>query len=113
MALDIAMVNLAFYLAWYARYRQGLLLALDPGNYVEHEVYLPLQIGLSLVFASILALRGLYRLPRAASALDDLSRLFTASKTRSARARPRSPSRTRSARCWPIAPPSDRSSPIS
>ena len=79
VALDIAMVNLAFYLAWYARYRQGLLLALDPGNYVEHEVYLPLQIALSLVFASILALRGLYRLPRAASALDDLSRLFTAS----------------------------------
>ena len=71
-----AAVNLAFYLAWFARYRMGLVLDLDPGNFVEHERYLPLQIGLSVVFAAILALRGLYRLPRAASALDDLSTIF-------------------------------------
>jgi exopolysaccharide biosynthesis polyprenyl glycosylphosphotransferase len=77
VALDILMVNLAFYLAWYARYRVGLFVALDPGNYVEHEVYLPLQVGLSLVFTFLIALRGLYRLPRAASAVDDLSTLFT------------------------------------
>src|SRR5437870_2178434 len=77
VALDIAMVNLAFYLAWYARYRWGLFLALDPGNYVEHDVYMPLQATLSVTFAAMLALRGLYRLPRAASALDDLSAIFT------------------------------------
>src|SRR5438067_2224720 len=77
VALDVAMVNLAFYLAWYARYRLGLFVALDPGNYVEHEAYLPLQVTLSLAFACIIALRGLYRLPRAASALDDLSTFFT------------------------------------
>jgi exopolysaccharide biosynthesis polyprenyl glycosylphosphotransferase len=77
VALDVAMVNLAFYLAWYARYRLGLFVALDPGNYVEHEAYLPLQITLSLAFAFIVALRGLYRLPRAAGALDDLSTIFT------------------------------------
>jgi exopolysaccharide biosynthesis polyprenyl glycosylphosphotransferase len=77
LAIDLVMVNLAFFLAWYARYRLGLFVALDPGNYVDHEVYLPLQIVLSLAFASIIALRGLYRLPRAASALDDLSALFT------------------------------------
>jgi exopolysaccharide biosynthesis polyprenyl glycosylphosphotransferase len=78
VVLDVAMVNLAFYLAWYARYRLGLFIALDPGNYVEHDIYLPLQLTLSVVFACILALRGLYRLPRAASALDDLSAIFTA-----------------------------------
>jgi exopolysaccharide biosynthesis polyprenyl glycosylphosphotransferase len=77
VAIDLVMVNLAFYLAWYARYRLGLFVALDPGNYVEHDVYLPLQVALSLAFASIIALRGLYRLPRAASALDDVSTLFT------------------------------------
>jgi exopolysaccharide biosynthesis polyprenyl glycosylphosphotransferase len=77
LALDLVMVNLAFYLAWTARYRLGLFVALDPGNYVEHDVYLPLQIALSVAFASIIALRGLYRVPRAASALDDLSTLFT------------------------------------
>ena len=79
VALDIGAVNLAFYLAWFARYRLGLRASTSiPGNYVEHEVYLPLQIALSLTFAFILALRGLYRLPRAASALDDLSTIFTA-----------------------------------
>jgi exopolysaccharide biosynthesis polyprenyl glycosylphosphotransferase len=78
IGLDIGLVNLAFYLAWYARYRQSLFIALDPGNYVEHDVYVPLQITLSLVFAFILAVRGLYRLPRAASALDDFSTIFTA-----------------------------------
>jgi len=77
LALDIAMVNLAFFLAWYARYRLGLFVALDPGNYVDHDVYIPLQVTLSLVFAFIMALRGLYRVPRAASALDDLSTIFT------------------------------------
>jgi exopolysaccharide biosynthesis polyprenyl glycosylphosphotransferase len=77
IGLDVAIVNFAFYLAWYARYRVGLFVALDPGNYVEHDVYLPLQVALSVVFACLIALRGLYRLPRAASALDDLSTLFT------------------------------------
>jgi exopolysaccharide biosynthesis polyprenyl glycosylphosphotransferase len=78
VAVDLGAVNLAFYLAWFARYRLGLVRDLDPGNYVEHEVYLPLQIALALTFAFILALRGLYRLPRAASALDDLSAIFAA-----------------------------------
>jgi exopolysaccharide biosynthesis polyprenyl glycosylphosphotransferase len=79
VAVDLGAVNLAFYLAWFARYRLGLVRDLDPGNYVEHEVYVPLQIALSLVLAFTLALRGLYRLPRAASALDDVSTIFTAS----------------------------------
>jgi exopolysaccharide biosynthesis polyprenyl glycosylphosphotransferase len=78
LAIDLGAVNLAFYLAWFARYRLGLVRDLDPGNYVEHSVYVPLQISLSLCFAFIVALRGLYRLPRAASALDDLSTIFTA-----------------------------------
>jgi exopolysaccharide biosynthesis polyprenyl glycosylphosphotransferase len=76
--VDVLAVNLAFYLAWFARYRMGLVLDLDPGNFVDHDVYLPLQVALSIVFAFTLALRGLYRLPRAASALDDLSSIFTA-----------------------------------
>jgi exopolysaccharide biosynthesis polyprenyl glycosylphosphotransferase len=78
IAVDLAMVNLAFFLAWYARYRLGLFVALDPGNYVEHQVYLPLQMTLAVTFVAVVALRGLYRLPRAASALDDLSSIFTA-----------------------------------
>jgi exopolysaccharide biosynthesis polyprenyl glycosylphosphotransferase len=78
LLVDIGAVNLSFYLAWFARYRLGLVRDLDPGNFVEHDVYLPLQITLSLVFAVAVALRGLYRLPRAASALDDMSSIFTA-----------------------------------
>ena len=77
VGLDFGMVNLAFYLAWYARYRMSLFVALDPGNYVEHDAYVPLQITLALAFTLIIAVRGLYRLPRAASALDDLSTIFT------------------------------------
>jgi exopolysaccharide biosynthesis polyprenyl glycosylphosphotransferase len=76
-ATDLVLVNLAFYLAWYARYRLGLFVALDPGNYVEHDVYVPLQLGLSIVFVVSIAVRGLYRLPRAASALEDMSTIFT------------------------------------
>jgi exopolysaccharide biosynthesis polyprenyl glycosylphosphotransferase len=78
LGADLAMVNLAFYLAWYARYRLGLFVALDPGNYTDHDAYVPLQLSLSVVFAFILALRGLYRLPRVAGALDDLWTIFTA-----------------------------------
>jgi exopolysaccharide biosynthesis polyprenyl glycosylphosphotransferase len=79
MLLDLLAVNLAFYLAWFARYRLGLIIDLDPGNYVEHIVYLPMQVALSLVFVGIVGVRGQYRLPRAQSALDDLSTIFTAS----------------------------------
>jgi len=79
LLVDLLAVNLAFYLAWFARYRLGLVRDLDPGNYVEHDVYLPLQIALALVFVLMLSMRGLYRLPRAASALDDLSSIFAAS----------------------------------
>jgi len=78
VALDISAVNLAFYLAWFARYRLGLVRDLDPGNYVDHDVYIPLQLALAVTFAAIVGLRGLYRLPRAASAFDDLSTIFTA-----------------------------------
>jgi exopolysaccharide biosynthesis polyprenyl glycosylphosphotransferase len=78
VAIDVLAVNLAFYLAWYARYRLGLVLDLDPGNYVEHSVYIPMQVSLSLVFAAIVGMRGLYRLPRAATALDDFWTIFTA-----------------------------------
>ncbi len=76
---DTFAVNLAFFLAWFARYRLGLVRDLDPDNYVAAEVYFPLQAALTVFFVAILALRGLYRLPRAASALDDLSTIFTAS----------------------------------
>ena len=54
--LDLAMVNIAFYLAWFARYRLGLVLDLDPGNYVEHEVYIPLQSTWRRSSCSILGL---------------------------------------------------------
>jgi exopolysaccharide biosynthesis polyprenyl glycosylphosphotransferase len=76
---DFAAVSAAFYLAWFARYRLGLVRDLDPGNYVPYETYVPLQLSLALVVVLMLGVRGLYRLPRAASALDDLSTIFTAS----------------------------------
>src|SRR5919199_2436569 len=79
ISLDLLMVNLAFYLAWFARYRLGLVRDLDPGNYVEHIVYLPMQIALALVFVCVVGVRGQYRLPRAQSAFDDVSTIFTAS----------------------------------
>ncbi len=78
LAIDLLAVNVSFYLAWLARYHFELVRDLDPGNYQPHSVYIPLQITLSLVFAFIVALRGLYRLPRAATALDDLGTIFTA-----------------------------------
>jgi exopolysaccharide biosynthesis polyprenyl glycosylphosphotransferase len=79
LAVDFGAVNVAFYLAWLARYRLGLIRDLDPGNYVEHAVYIPLQLCLAGVFVFVVALRGLYRLPRAASALEEVSTIFTAS----------------------------------
>lgn len=79
MAVDFLAVNLAFYLAWYARYQKELILGVEPANYVDHSVYLPMQISLAVVVVFILALRGLYRFPRSSTALDDAIPLFTAS----------------------------------
>jgi exopolysaccharide biosynthesis polyprenyl glycosylphosphotransferase len=79
LATDVLAVNVAFYLAWFARYRLELVVELDPGRFVAYGVFVPLQIALSALVVFILALRGLYRLPRAATALDDASTIFTAS----------------------------------
>jgi exopolysaccharide biosynthesis polyprenyl glycosylphosphotransferase len=79
LAADVLAVNAAFYLAWFARYRMELVVELDPGRYVAYGFFLPLQLALSAIVVLLLALRGLYRLPRAATALDDASTIFTAS----------------------------------
>lgn len=76
--VDFLVVNVAFYLAWFARYEMALFVELDPSNYVEHGVYVPLQLTLAAVFVFIVGLRGLYHMPRGSTALDDLSTLFTA-----------------------------------
>jgi exopolysaccharide biosynthesis polyprenyl glycosylphosphotransferase len=79
LAIDVLAVNAAFYLAWFARYRMELVVELDPGRYVAYGVFLPLQLALAAVVVFLVALRGLYRLPRAATALDDASTIFAAS----------------------------------
>ncbi len=78
VAVDALAVNLSFYLAWFARYRMELIRDLDPGNFVDHAQYMPLQLGLATVFVLLLGFRGLYHVPRAATALDDFSTIVTA-----------------------------------
>lgn len=77
VAVDFLAVNLAFYVAWFLRYRLNLITDIEPGSYVSHTVYYPMQVSLALLFVSLAAMRRLYAVPRAATALEDAGTYFT------------------------------------
>lgn len=73
---DACAVAAAFYVAWYLRYQLEWGGDVDPVNYVPFWTYVPLQLILVGTLVAIFHLRGLYHLPRANSAVSDLSAVF-------------------------------------
>src|SRR4051812_34211998 len=76
LVTDAAAIAAAFSLAWYLRYRAEWGGDVDPVNYVPLETYIPLQLLLVGALLIVFQLRGLYRLPRVDSMLNDLSAVF-------------------------------------
>ncbi len=76
LVCDALAIAAAFSLAWYLRYELELGGDVDPVNYVPFDTYVPLGLLLIGVLLLMFQMRGLYRLPRVESFLNDLSSVF-------------------------------------
>ena len=71
---DVAMANLSVFLAYYLRFRTGLISSVDSQSWGE---YVTLGVLESLLFPTVFAMRGLYGFRRSISRLDELQKVFT------------------------------------
>ncbi|MBI2845246.1 MAG: undecaprenyl-phosphate glucose phosphotransferase [Chloroflexi bacterium] len=72
MLLDILLLNLSFYIAYYGRYELQWLRAVAPENFVPLGEYIPVFVALTVVLLLVYRLEGLYSLPRSATWLDEV-----------------------------------------
>jgi exopolysaccharide biosynthesis polyprenyl glycosylphosphotransferase len=76
-AIDVGLINLAFYAAWYARYRLELGAEIAVENYVDWTAYSTVQLALTGVLLVVFRLYGLYRLRRGAGWIDEMGLITT------------------------------------
>jgi exopolysaccharide biosynthesis polyprenyl glycosylphosphotransferase len=72
-ASDVVLVNVAFFAAWYARYRLELGAEVAVENFVDWETYSTIQLALTAVLLIVFRLQGLYRMRRGAGFVDEMS----------------------------------------
>lgn len=72
LLVDAAAINLAFFLAYYARYVLGVGGEVADENFVEYPDYWPIQLALVAVTLAVFHLRGLYKLARGTSWVDEV-----------------------------------------
>ncbi len=70
--VDAVLINLAFFLAWYARYRLELGAEVAAENYVEWSTYSSIELALTAVLLVVFRLQGLYRPRRGVSFVDEM-----------------------------------------
>jgi exopolysaccharide biosynthesis polyprenyl glycosylphosphotransferase len=69
---DVVLINVAFFLAWFARYRLQLGAEVAVENYVDWETYSTIQLALTATLLIVFRLQGLYRLRRGAGFVDEM-----------------------------------------
>ena len=70
--VDVVLINLAFFVAWYARYRLEVGAEIAVENYVEWSTYSTIQLALTAVLLTVFRLQGLYRMRRGAGWVDEM-----------------------------------------
>lgn len=70
--LDAILINVAFYIAWLARYQFEIGAEILVQNYVEWESYSSIQLSLTAILLIVFRLQGLYRLRRGAGLIDEV-----------------------------------------
>ncbi len=76
-ALDLAVMNLAFALAYWVRYLLGFPNQVSPFDYRPLQDFLPAQMSLTAIMAVILPYTGLYRGTRGSGWTPKLSNIFS------------------------------------
>jgi exopolysaccharide biosynthesis polyprenyl glycosylphosphotransferase len=80
-AIDAALIILAFYLAWVARYRLRLFAGVDPAFEAPFEAYIPFAVGAAVMLPALYAAAGVYAPRRGAGWLDQSSRIVNGTLT--------------------------------
>src|SRR5262245_44195945 len=69
---DVVLINVAFFGAWFARYRLELGAEVAVENYLDWETYSTIQLALTAILLIVFRLQGLYRLRRGAGFVDEM-----------------------------------------
>jgi exopolysaccharide biosynthesis polyprenyl glycosylphosphotransferase len=79
--VDIVLINVAFGMAYWVRYRLQLFRAVDPAFDVPYEVYLPFAGLFTLLLVLVFRQQGAYRLRRQISWLDEFYAIVNGTAT--------------------------------
>lgn len=79
--VDAALIGLAFWLAWYLRYRLQFFAEVDPAYDAPFSAYVPWVVGSVVVLIPLFAGAGVYTLRRGATWLDLGGRILNATTT--------------------------------
>lgn len=81
MLIDVILINVAFGLAYWVRYRLQLFRAVDPAFDVPYEVYWPFATLFTLLLILVYRQQGAYRLRRQISWFDELYAIINGTAT--------------------------------
>jgi exopolysaccharide biosynthesis polyprenyl glycosylphosphotransferase len=78
---DVVLINLAFAIAYWLRYRLQWFAAVDEAYQVPYQSFLPISLAMTALLLGIYRLSGVYNQPRGASWFDEVYRLLTGTAT--------------------------------
>lgn len=78
---DVALINLAFAIAYWLRYGLQWFASVDEVYFVPYTVFIPISLGLTVLLLGIYQLGGVYTQPRGTSWFDEVYRLLTGTAT--------------------------------
>lgn len=80
-AIDLVLINAAFWLAYVVRYDYRFPITVAEANYVSYTEYIPISILLSIGLLAIYRIEGIYNYVRGRSWLEEMYGLLTATFT--------------------------------
>ncbi|MGH2543730.1 MAG: hypothetical protein ACRDIB_13080, partial [Ardenticatenaceae bacterium] len=81
MALDVILIIVAFYAAWWARYERELGGVVEIRNWVPFTAYLSIVLALTALMLANLRIEGLYKRERGATWFDELYAIINGTTT--------------------------------
>jgi exopolysaccharide biosynthesis polyprenyl glycosylphosphotransferase len=77
----VLLINLAFAIAYWMRYKLQWFASVDEANFVSYGAFIPISLALTALLLGIYKLNGVYDQPRGASWFDEVYRLMTGTAT--------------------------------
>ncbi len=81
LVFDAVLINVAFVLGYYVRYRLQLFIPVNDANFAPYSVYIPFQLGYMVMLLVFMAFDGVYHRRRQGSWFDELYRIGNATTT--------------------------------